>query len=419
MIGISASALLRRTCSTSRCPAVSSWLRLTSSRSAHLPSQRSRKVLVYLDRIASCTRTVFEGMAAYAVQHGPWRFAPVPVPTRLMREAVGGHCDGVIARVMTPLMQRTLIASGVPVVNVGSIEPTTLPTVKLDDAEVGRIGARNLLGAELPAFGFCGVPWTWYSAPRARGFIETIAGASRPCFVFGLEPTFSLGPARRANQTRLDAWLAELPKPVGLMACDDVRAREVIEACGRLGLRVPDDVAIVGAGNDAMVCEITDPPLSSVAIAGDRVGFEAARLLAQLMDGQPPRAQPTIIPPVGVVSRCSTRAAFMDDADVAQAVEFIRHRAAEGITVEDVLRVVPLSRRALEIRFRHTLGRSPGEEIRRLRIERAKRMLVETDAAMAGVALASGFSSANQLCETFRREAGVSPTRYRRQFRAG
>jgi LacI family transcriptional regulator len=120
-----------------------------------------------------------------------------------------------------------------------------------------------------------------------------------------------------------------------------------------------------------------------------------------------------------MVVRFSTRLLTSDDAEVQQAVEFIRDQVHAGISVDDVLRAVPRSRRTLEMRFRSVLGRSPAEEIRRVRIERAKRLLVETDAGMAGVARASGFSSANQLCETFRREAGVSPTRHRRQFRAG
>ena len=382
-----------------------------------------RTVLLFVDRVASYTRAIFSGMADYAVEHGPWRFVPLVAPAALMKAVIQGRSgglDGILARVVTQQMGRILLESGLPSVNVGRVRNSALPAVYLDDEEVGRIAARYLLQADVPAFGYCGVPWGWYSQLREAGFVETLRAANRTVNVFAGVPQYHQGLDRKAQDQRLDAWLQQLPKPVGIMASDDNRARDVIEACHRAGLRVPDDVAIVGAGNDPLICDMTDPPLSSVAIAAERVGYESARLLAQLMAGQPPQAaHPTVIPPVGMVVRFSTKSLTSADAEVAQAIEFIRDQVHAGISVDDVLRVVPLSRRTLEMRFRGALGRSPAEEIRRVRIERAKRLLVETDAGMAADAQASGFSSANQLCETFRREAGVSPTRYRRQFRAG
>lgn len=379
-----------------------------------------RSVLLYLDRVASYTRAMFSGMATYAVEHGPWRFVPIVTPAAAIKAIVSAKdIDGIIARVVTRQMGRAMLESHVPLVNVGRVEQLSLPTVNLDDPEVGRIGGRFLLQAELSAYAFCGVPWNWYSRPREDGFCEVIRAAGRSVTPFGGTPHFAPGFDRLEQERKLDEWVASLPKPVGVMACDDLRARDVLDACRRCGLRVPEDVAVVGAGNDSLVCEVTDPPLTSVSIAADRVGYEAARLLGRLMDGQQVDGAPMIIPPVGVVARFSTQVATSDDADVAQAIDFIRDQVHAGIAVDDVLRVVPLSRRTLEMRFRAALGRSPAEEIRRVRIERAKRLLVETDADMAGVAQAAGFSSANQLCETFRREAGLSPTRYRRQFRAG
>jgi LacI family transcriptional regulator len=379
-----------------------------------------RTVLLFLDLVASYTRSMFAGMAAYAVEHGPWRFVPVMAPTAVMTAVIHGRgIDGLLARVITQQMARVLSEAKLPVVNVGRVDDNPLPTVNLDDPEVGRIGARYLLQAELPSFAYCGLPWRWYSRSREVGFVETVREAGRTVTVFGGEPYDGQGFDPADQQRHLDGWLGALPKPVGVMACDDLRARDVLEGCHRTGLRVPEEVAVVGAGNDPLICETTEPPLSSVALAAERVGFAAARLLGQLMDGHPAPTATAVIPPVAMVARFSTKVATSVDADVAHAIDFIRDEVHAGITVEDVLRVVPLSRRALEMRFRKALGRSPAGEIRRVRIERAKRLLVETDADMAGVARASGFSSANQLCETFRREAGVSPTRYRRQFRAG
>jgi LacI family transcriptional regulator len=326
-------------------------------------------------------------------------------------------------RVTSRAMLTGIENAGIPAVNVGLHDGAIveLPTVRLDDEEVGRAGARYLLQSDCATYAFCGAKYLWYSPPRQFGFAQACAEEKRSCGSFdsgviGYSHGFE---TRDERAERLDKWLASLARPVAIMACDDMMAHLLLDACARLKLRVPEDVAILGAGNDPLVCDVSDPPLSSVALAADRVGYEAARLLAQLMDRQPAPSQPKVIPPVGVVVRFSTKGATSDDADVTHAIEFIRDRVHEGITVDDVLDAIPLSRRTLEMRFRTKLGRSPAEEIRRVRIERAKRLLVETDAGMASVAQASGFSSANQLCETFRREAGVSPTRYRKQFRAG
>jgi LacI family transcriptional regulator len=380
-----------------------------------------RTILLYLDRVAAYTRAMFAGITAYAVEHGPWRFVPVVAPAALVPTATQGRSiDGVIARVVSPYMAESLARLGIPIVNVGQRDKASvLASVCLDDAEVGRVAARYLIQADLKSYAFCGAPFIWYSEPREHGFTEVCKASGHACPSFiGLVGSYLNPQIGRSEQAdRLDGWLRTLAKPVGIMACDDTMARQVLDACQRLRLRVPDDVALIGAGNDPQICDLADPPISSIALAADRVGYEAARLLAQLMDGHPAPREPKVFPPAGVVVRFSTKVAASADVEVAQAIDFIRDRVSEGITVDDVLDVVPLSRRTLEMRFRATIGRSPAEEIRRVRIERAKRLLVETDAGMASVAHASGFSSANQLCETFRREAGLSPTRYRRQFR--
>lgn len=389
-----------------------------------------RRVIIVLDRASAYTRSIFTGIAAYACEYGPWRFVPMLPPAAADDTALrDAKADGVIARVTRPMM-RAIEASGLPAVNVGSNrsgtngstngstdDPMGIPTVRLDDEAVGRIAAQHLLGEDLPHFAYCGLPWVWYSMLRGESFARTVTGAGRTCETYSGVPHFDHN-AQQEHEPGLDAWLLALPKPIGLMASDDVRARHVADACKRLGIRVPEDVAIVGAGNDPLTCEVTDPPLSSVALAAERVGFEAARVLDQLMQGRPAPQSSKLIPPVGIVARFSTHVDAPGDPDVVRAVRFIRDSAQDGITVDDVLEEVPLSRRTLEIRFRHALGRSPGEEIRRVRIERAKRLLIETDAGMDGVARGSGFSSANQLSETFRRETGVSPSQFRRQFRA-
>jgi LacI family transcriptional regulator len=176
-------------------------------------------------------------------------------------------------------------------------------------------------------------------------------------------------------------------------------------------------VAVVGADDDAEVCELSDPPLSSVTFHPERVGTEAAALLDRLMAGRAGPAEPLLVPPLGVSTRQSSDILAIDDADVAKAIHYIRRHAFEGITVEDVLRELPLSRRALEHRFRRRLGRTPKEEIQRLRFEQAKSLLDSTELPVARISDRLGFHQPSYLSAVFKKETGLSPAKYRNRSR--
>jgi LacI family transcriptional regulator len=220
------------------------------------------------------------------------------------------------------------------------------------------------------------------------------------------------------SQERLKRWIASLPRPLGLVAANDLHGLRALDACRRAGLAVPEVVAVVGADDDAEVCELSDPPLSSVTFHPERVGYEAAALLERLMGGRAAPAEPLLVPPLGVSARQSSDILAIDDPDVAKAIHHIRRHAFEGITVEDVLREVPLSRRALEHRFRRRLGRTPKEEIQRLRFEQAKSLLATTDLPVARISDRLGFHQPAYLSAAFQREAGTSPSAYRRNHRS-
>ena len=199
------------------------------------------------------------------------------------------------------------------------------------------------------------------------------------------------------------------------MASYDIRARHVLDACRRAGLAVPDEVAVVGVDNDTFLGDLTDPPLSSVAPDTRRTGYEAAALLDRLMSGRErQRGQAIFVEPLGVVTRRSTDVLALGDADVSAAVRFIREHACDGIAVKDVLEQVPLSRRVLEGRFRKLLGRTPHDEIARIRLERVRQLLRETRLPLSDIAARSGFRTAEYLATAFRREFGTSPDAYRK-----
>jgi len=248
-----------------------------------------------------------------------------------------------------------------------------------------------------------------------KSFEAYAARAGRPCWTY-------TGRHRTPRdwdrlQRGLADWLSGLPKPLGVMACDDARARHVLEACRRLGLRVPDDVALIGVDNNEMLCELSPTPLSSVEQGLRRMGFEAAALLDRLMAGRKPSRLRYVIDPESVVTRRSTDVLAVDDPDVAAALRFVRDRACDDIGVPDVAEAIHVSRSTLERRFKAMMGRTVHAEIQRVRIERARQLTAATDLPLKQIAQQSGFRHLTYLTSLFRRRIGQTPAQYRRQIR--
>jgi LacI family transcriptional regulator len=218
---------------------------------------------------------------------------------------------------------------------------------------------------------------------------------------------------------RFQDWVRSLPKPAAVFTCNDLWGLQLAETCRQLGYGVPEDVAILGVQDDDLLCELARPPLSSIAIPAERIGFEAAAMLDRLLARPRLRPPPLLFPPLGVVNRQSTDILAVSDPQVATAVRFIQERAHQPLLVEDVLQAVSISRRALERRFRQALHRTLGEEIRRAHLERARELLARTSLAMSAVAQRSGFTDGKHLATVFRQETGVTPTAYRAQLQSG
>jgi LacI family transcriptional regulator len=221
-----------------------------------------------------------------------------------------------------------------------------------------------------------------------------------------------------ARQEDLARWLKSLPKPVGILAWNSNDGRHVIDACRFVGLSVPEQVAVLSGDDDELLCEACSSPLSGIAVPAQQIGYEAAAMLDRLICGRRPSKTSISIGPTGIVARQSTDVLAIEDQDLVQAIRFIREHACEAIRVEDVLRVVPLSRRQLEIRFREVLGCSPADEIRRVRLKQAKRLLSQTDMTIPDVAIASGFGSPEYLAYAVKHDTGLSPLKFRSQVRA-
>ncbi|MFP4054209.1 MAG: substrate-binding domain-containing protein [Phycisphaerae bacterium] len=326
--------------------------------------------------------------------------------------------DGVIGALAPPERSEAARRLHCPAVNVSNAEAkSSFPRVISDDRQVGVMVAEHFLDCGFKQFAFVGRDGRRFSCQREEGFRQRLAQDGHICLAPPPPPLFTPAWADHA----LAPWLARQSFPLAVMGTNDGWARHVIDAANLNDLRVPDDVAVVGVDNDEVQCELSDLPLSSVEIATDRIGYEAAALLDRLMTSTPSQRQqiqvPGPIPPKGIVLRESSDIFAVEDPDVAQAMSFIRQHAHEPLLVADVVAEVGAGVRSLQMRFRKSTGRTMSQEICNAHVQRAKQLLRDTDWPMLRVALASGFTGAERLSVVFRREVGITPTRYRKQFR--
>lgn len=289
-----------------------------------------------------------------------------------------------------------------------------VPSACVDDEATGREAAQHLLARGLrhcAAFAIHGLPW---AQARVRGFRQAIEEAGGT-YHGGGDQINGPGAGMAVTDRHIGAWLRPLPRPLGLFTCCDPWGVLVATVCEAAELRVPEDVAIIGADNDELTCELAHPPLSSVAIPWVRVGIEGGRLLARMLAGEPVAPDTRIsVTPTAVVTRRSSDTVSVPDEDVAAALSFILNNAHRAIGVDDVVRATTTYRRRLEQRFRQTLGRTIRQEIQRVHIEQAKRLLTTTDLSIADVATGSGFANAKRLAETFQLVVGLTATEFRR-----
>ncbi len=198
------------------------------------------------------------------------------------------------------------------------------------------------------------------------------------------------------------------------MACNDMRGQHITEACAKAGIEVPYEVAIIGADNDSHVCDISNPPLSSIALDVEKAGFEACELLDKLMAGKKLKPRMIVIHPTRIVTRRSTDIIAIEDAIISEALQFIHNNANRPIQVSDITKALNVSRNALNYKFMKILRRSVYNEIKRVRIELIRQMLLETDLSVSHIALKLGYYNANHIARYFKQKTGISPLEYRR-----
>ncbi len=380
-------------------------------------------VAVILDMARPFDRKILGGMAGYFKQAGNWSMYLEEDPQQRLPDLRVWRGDGIIANLDDRKVALAVQGLHMPAVGVGGgygwYDPAgQIPYVSSNNQAISRMALQHLLDQGYRRLAFCGFPRTRinrWSEERAIAFRQLAAEAGCPC-------SFHTGRYETARkwqelQRGLVEWLRSLQRPVGLMACNDLRARHVLEACRTLGVRVPEDIAVIGVDNDEMLCDLTDPPLSSVQQGVNRVGYHAAALLDQLIRGEKPAQTRFFIEPDGVVPRRSTDALAIDDGEVALAARHIRGNACRAIRVDEVARAAGLSRSGIERRFKSVMGRTLRAEIERVRLDAVRRLLRETDLPLKQVAAQAGFGSVQYMTTVFRQRWRQTPGEYRREAR--
>jgi LacI family transcriptional regulator len=362
-------------------------------------------------------RGIIEGVWQYAQQHGPWLLEMEPSePDENVNVPRGWSGSGIIASVQTQRLETKLKALGVPVVNVsGSLRASDhFPRVTTDAAAVVKMAVTHLLEKRLNHIAFCGEPHRPFLGFWADAFTTVMRGMDKEVLIY--QPSARIGRASGLEAHRNDRrrWIESLPKPVGIVGWATDICRHIAIACTDSGLKVPEDVAIISLETEDLLARVVHPPISGVDIPVKRIGYEAAAMLDRMMRGERPDTGEIRLPPLGVTARQSTDLVACDDSHVRQALAFVRERFPEGIDVRDVLKAVPMARRSLERRFFAIVGRTPAEEIRRVRIEKVRQLLDSSSLPVAAIAEACGFNYVEHMIPVFRKYYGCTPTGYRR-----
>ncbi|HEV2968590.1 MAG TPA: DNA-binding transcriptional regulator [Pirellulales bacterium] len=380
------------------------------------------EVALLIETSNSYARGLLRGIYAYLREHHPWSIC---LPEQSRGEAPpkwlkSWRGDGIIARIENPRIAKAVRETGARAVDVSAARLLPdLPSVETDNEAIARLAFDHLFERGFRNLAYCGdrrFPWSF---DRGRRFARIAQEVNCPFAAFPpADRKRAAAISWKQEENELKAWVRELAKPTGLLACYDMRGLQLLDVCRRGGIAVPDEIAVIGVDNDDLICNLSEPPLSSVVPDAERTGYAAAELLDQLMAGRKVEEGTRLIEPTGIVTRQSSDVRAIPDAEVSAAVRFIRDHACDGINVEDVLLTVPISRRILENRFKKILGHTPHEEILLVQLRRVTQLLEETDLPLATIADRAGFKYVEYLSVVFKRRFHRSPARYRAEHRA-
>jgi LacI family transcriptional regulator len=327
--------------------------------------------------------------------------------------------DGVLCKHSAPDLFRQCLEKGIPCVDLSDDDVITegIPKIAPDNIAVGHKGAEHFIERGYQHFAFCGFSNESWSVARKKGFDEGLRLTGHKCSVYESSYPKISDPEWDLRETaKIAEWIQTLKRPLCVMACNDLRGLQVLQACRNSGLQVPEDVAVLGTNNETIRCELSHPQLSSIPLNADFYGREAARILSDMIAGIKPESMHVLVDPLEVVTRRSTDILAIENKVIADSLHIIHERACQGLVVDDLVREVHVSRSLLERQFRRYLGKSPQAEIRSVQLQKIKQLLSETDYTLAYVAELTGFEHPEYMSVMFKRITHLTPKQYRQKF---
>lgn len=368
---------------------------------------RIPRVAVFIETSRAFGRNFIRGITKYSKINGPWIFYTEPRDLNVPNKLIGNiKVDGIITR-NSPQADK-LVKKGIPIISVLHYTTTkkNIPIVKTDGNKISQTALEHFVGLGYMNFGYCGFDEFEWSRERYKYFESAANSAGYEVCSYSGISTNEYSDWKK-DQKKLAEWLKNLPKPIGIMACNDDRGRQVLEACKLANLKVPEDVAVLGVDNDELVCEMSDPPLSSIALNTETVGFETAEILDKLMHKKKVQTSEILVRPTHVVARKSTDIIAVNDQEVIKALKYIYANISSKLSVNDIVKVTVLGRRSLECRFKKYLGRTIMEEVRRKRAELITKYLVETELSISEICRSIDYSDISHISRYFKKIKGV------------
>ena len=384
---------------------------------------KNRHIALLVPASGGYSRGICQGVATYALEQEDWIIFPyeraefMTLPSWLKK----GHIDGIIGFISTPGLGEQIKALGVPIVDVqGEGNCPDSPVIDTDPEIVARLAADFFTQAGFIHFAFGGYPGIFFSDRRSAAFCQILQSRGQSVEVYAPPPKVSATIRHQFKEVRgleyepaLAVWLTRLPKPIAILACNDIRGQQIITACRDLGISMPSDVSVIGVDNDEILCRLCRPTLTSIAPNNEGIGQIASEMLTRMLNGE--RVEPRIYnhPPTRIVERQSTDITTAQNPVVLAASRIIRDRACHGISVEQVCDLVDCSRSTLDNLFKRHLDRPVAQEMTRVRLSRGMRLLEDSNLTVEEIARQCGFQSATYFCRFFKREAGTTPALYR------
>ncbi len=376
------------------------------------------RVALAVDMSLTTYRGSLEGIGSYAREARDWTLDHCMPSSEDINWLLARKPDGLIVGATDPGIVRLMASLPIPVVNIGVAAEIPLTEVRPDEQAVGEMAATYFLRKGYRNLGYAALRGT-SADDRSAGFVEAAERAKATCFILDETGEDLTDGQRRyaASNQRMERWLMSLPRPAGILCSNDRLAWILTETCALLGICVPQEMSVLGIDNDATICALSKPPLSSIQLPSERIGYEAARLLEERVKTKSLPPVCLRIPPIRVVERRSTDALAIEDSIVSGAIAYMRENLKEGLSFEDLAKKFGCSRRTLERLFDEVTGCPPAQAWKQLRVREAQRLLAETDLSIEDVAYVSGFAGGNRLSDSFRKQVGVTPTEFRKRAR--